>query len=227
MSVVFENDWGKYLSGEFQKPYYKELRKKLAEDYRAHTVYPDMYDIFNAFHLTSYEGMKVVILGQDPYHNVGQAHGLSFSVKPNVDIPASLMNIYKEMQSDIGTYIPDNGCLVKWAKQGVLLLNAVLTVRAHEPASHKNLGWENFTDRVIQLANEKSTPVAFVLWGAFAQSKACYITNPRHLVIKSPHPSPLSASRGFFGSKPFSKVNEFLISTNQSPIDWQIENIHS
>ena len=227
MSVIFENDWSGYLAPEFEKPYYKDLRKRLALEYRQHTVYPDMYDIFNAFHYTSYSDMKVVILGQDPYHNVGQAHGLSFSVKPDVDIPASLMNIYKEMQSDIGTYIPDNGCLTKWAKQGVLLLNSVLTVRAHQAASHKSLGWENFTDRVIQLANEKETPVAFVLWGAFAQSKACYITDPKHLVVRSPHPSPLSASRGFFGSRPFSKVNDFLVSTGQQPIDWQIENIHN
>lgn len=227
MAVVFENDWGKYLAEEFEKPYYQELRRKLAYEYKTQTVYPDMYDIFNALHYTSYENMKVVIIGQDPYHNVGQAHGLSFSVKPDVEIPASLVNIYKELESDLGIPPADNGCLVKWAQEGVLLLNAVLTVRAHQAASHKDLGWETFTDRVIEIANEKDTPVAFVLWGAFAQSKQDLITNPKHLIVKSPHPSPLSAHRGFFGSKPFSKVNEFLIQTGQTPIDWKIKNIRN
>lgn len=225
MAVVFENDWGKYLADEFEKPYYLELRKKLAYEYKTQTIYPDMYDIFNALHYTSYENMKVVIIGQDPYHNVGQAHGLSFSVKPEVEIPASLVNIYKELESDLGIPPADNGCLIKWAKEGVLLLNAVLTVRAHQAASHKNLGWGNFTDRIIEIANSKQTPVAFVLWGAFAQSKQSLITNSKHLIIKSAHPSPLSAHRGFFGSKPFSRVNDFLIQTGQTPIDWKIDNV--
>lgn len=223
MGAVFENDWGKYLYPEFEKPYYLELRKKLAQEYRTQTVYPDMYDIFNAFHYTAYEDMRVVIIGQDPYHNPGQAHGLSFSVKPGVEIPASLVNIYKELYSDLGIPPAKTGCLVPWAKQGVLMLNAVLTVRAHQAASHRTLGWETFTDRVISIANEKETPVAFILWGAFAQSKEKLITDPKHFVVRSAHPSPLSASRGFFGSKPFSKVNDFLISTGQEPIDWRLE----
>lgn len=223
MGAVFDNDWGEYLYPEFEKPYYKELRKKLAAEYRTHTVYPDMYDIFNAFRFTSYRDMKVVILGQDPYHNEGQAHGLSFSVRPGVAIPASLVNIYRELSDDLGIPPASTGCLENWARQGVLLLNSVLTVRAHQAGSHRPLGWERFTDRVIEIANDKPTPVAFVLWGSFAQSKAGLITDPKHLIIKSAHPSPLSASRGFFGSRPFSRVNDFLISTGQEPVDWRVE----
>ena len=223
MGAVFENDWGEYLYPEFEKPYYKELRKKLAMEYRTHTVYPDMYDIFNAFHYTSYKDMRVVIIGQDPYHDEGQAHGLCFSVKPGVQIPPSLVNIYKELYDDLGIPPAKTGDLESWARQGVLLLNSVLTVRAHQAASHRFLGWETFTDRVISIANEKKTPVAFILWGAFAQSKAALITDSRHLIIKSAHPSPLSAHRGFFGSRPFSRVNDFLVSTGQKPIDWRVE----
>ena len=184
-----------------------------------------MHDIFNALHFTSYADTKVVILGQDPYHGPNQAHGLSFSVNPGVKTPPSLLNIYKELHSDLNCYIPNNGYLKKWADQGVLLLNTVLTVRAGEANSHKNKGWEEFTTQVIKALNKKETPVVFILWGNNAISKESLITNPKHFIIKSVHPSPLSASRGFFGSRPFSKTNEFLISTNQKPIDWQIENI--
>lgn len=222
MSAVFENDWKNYLSDEFEKDYYKALRANLIKEYREYTVYPDMYDIFNALHYCSYEDVKVVILGQDPYHNEGQAHGLSFSVKKGVAIPASLKNIYKELYDDLGILPAEHGCLGKWAEQGVLLLNSVLTVRAHKAASHKMLGWENFTDRIIELVNEKQKPVVFMLWGAFAQSKKPLITNPTHLVLCSSHPSPLSANAGFFGSRPFSAANEFLLKTGQSPIDWKL-----
>lgn len=225
MAVKFENDWKEVLSGEFDKAYYQTLRKELIMEYKNYAVYPDMYDIFNAFHFTAYNDVKVCIIGQDPYHNEGQAHGLSFSVKEGVEIPPSLVNIYKELREDLGTYIPNNGCLTKWADQGVLLLNAVLTVRAHQAASHKKLGWETFTDNVIRLLNEREKPLVFILWGAFAQSKEELITNKRHLIIKSAHPSPLSASRGFFGSRPFSRANEFLRENGQKEIDWQIENI--
>lgn len=225
MSDILKNDWKDYLSSEFEKDYYKKLRKFLVNEYNSKVIYPDMYDIFNALHFTSYADTKVVILGQDPYHGPKQAHGLSFSVNPGVKTPPSLVNIYKELHSDLNCYIPNNGYLKKWADQGVLLLNTVLTVRAGEANSHKNKGWEEFTTKVIKVLNEKQTPVVFILWGNNAISKESLITNPKHLIIKSVHPSPLSASRGFFGSKPFSKTNEFLISTNQKPIDWQIENI--
>jgi uracil-DNA glycosylase len=184
-----------------------------------------MYNLFNALHFTSYENVKVVILGQDPYHGPNQAHGLSFSVNPGVKSPPSLVNIYKELKTDLGCYIPNNGYLKKWADQGVLLLNTVLSVRGGEANSHKNKGWEEFTTRIIELLNEKETPIVFILWGNNAISKTRLITNPKHHIITSVHPSPLSASRGFFGSKPFSKTNNFLISTKQTPIDWQIENI--
>lgn len=225
MTEILKNDWKNYLSSEFEKDYYKKLRKFLVNEYNSKVIYPDMYDIFNALHFTSYEDTKVVILGQDPYHGPNQAHGLSFSVNPGVKTPPSLVNIYKELHTDLNCYIPNNGYLKKWADQGVLLLNTVLTVRAGEANSHKNKGWEEFTTQVIKVLNEKETPVVFILWGNNAISKEKLITNPKHLIIKSVHPSPLSASRGFFGSKPFSKTNEFLISTNQKPIDWQIENI--
>lgn len=222
MSVVFENDWANLLRDEFQKDYYKRLRSELAKEYREDTVYPDMYDIFNALHYCAYSEVKVVILGQDPYHNENQAHGLSFSVPQGVAIPASLNNIYKELNDDLAIKPASHGCLISWAKQGVLLLNSVLTVKAHKPASHKTLGWENFTDRVIELVNKKQTPVVFILWGNFAQSKRALITNPIHLVLCSSHPSPLSANRGFFGSKPFSKTNDFLLKTGQTPINWAL-----
>ena len=223
MTVFFENDWQTILSDEFKKEYYIELRNQLIKEYKEHRVYPDMYDIFNALHLTAYNDTKAVIIGQDPYHNEGQAHGLCFSVQKDVEIPPSLKNIYKELKEDLGYDIPNHGYLVKWAEQGVLMLNAVLTVRAHQATSHKKLGWEHFTDRIISLLNKKSEPVVFILWGAFAQSKEPLITEQKHLIIKSPHPSPLSASRGFFGSKPFSKTNAFLKQNGMEPIDWRID----
>lgn len=225
MSEILKNDWKNYLESEFQKDYYIKLRKFLVTEYNSKVIYPNMYDLFNALHYTPYSKVKVVILGQDPYHGPNQAHGLSFSVNPGVKAPPSLINMYKELQSDLGCYIPNNGYLKKWADQGVLLLNTVLTVRDGEANSHKNKGWEEFTTKIIQVLNEKETPIVFILWGNNAISKASLITNKKHLIIKSVHPSPLSASRGFFGSKPFSKTNNFLISTNQTPIDWQIENI--
>lgn len=225
MSVFIGNDWDQLLASEWEKTYYQNLRKELIKEYKNYKVYPDMYDIFNALKSVSYEGCKVLILGQDPYHGKGQAHGYAFSVKKGVRTPPSLLNIYKEMHEDIGTYIPDNGYLKKWADQGVLLLNTSLTVRAGDPNSHEKLGWEILTDRIIKLLNDRQKPIVFILWGRNAQSKEPFITNPKHLIIKSPHPSPFSASRGFFGSKPFSRTNNFLKSTGQEPIDWQIENL--
>ena len=223
MAVILENDWDSLLAPLFAGDAYQALRVKLANEYRTHKVFPDMYDLFNAFRFTRFEDTKVVILGQDPYHNDGQAHGLSFSVPDGIDIPASLANIYRELESDLGIPPADTGNLTRWAKQGVLLLNSILTVRAHEAASHRALGWEQFTDSVISMISGKETPVVFILWGAFAQSKRPLVDESRHLVIASPHPSPLSASRGFFGSRPFSRVNEFLISTGQTPIDWRVK----
>lgn len=225
MSVFIGNDWDLLLAAEREKTYYQNLRRQLIKEYRNYTVYPDMYDIFNALKSVAYEDCKVLILGQDPYHGKGQAHGYAFSVKKGVRTPPSLLNIYKEMHEDIGTYIPDNGYLKKWADQGVLLLNTSLTVRAGEPNSHEKLGWEILTDRIIKLLNDREKPIVFILWGRNAQSKEPFITNPKHLIIKSPHPSPFSASRGFFGSKPFSRTNDFLKSVGQEPIDWQIENL--
>jgi uracil-DNA glycosylase len=184
-----------------------------------------MHDIFNALKLCSYAGVRAVILGQDPYHGDGQAHGLSFSVKKGVAIPPSLHNIYKELESDTGLSPPSHGELTDWASSGALLLNSILTVRAHEPTSHKQIGWEAFTDRIISLLNEREAPAVFILWGAYAQSKGKLITNSRHLILSSPHPSPLSASRGFFGSKPFSRANEFLRSIGNDPIDWAIKEL--
>ena len=225
MANILKNDWKDLLDDEFNKEYYQKLRNFLTTEYKTRTIYPDKYDIFNALHFTSYKDIKVVILGQDPYHGPGQAHGLSFSVNPGIKIPPSLLNIYKELNSDLGCYIPNNGYLKKWADQGVLLLNTSLTVRASEANSHKSIGWEIFTDKIISLVNEKEDPVVFLLWGNNAIKKKNLITNKRHLILTSVHPSPLSASRGFFGSKPFSKINNFLISVNKNPIDWQIENI--
>jgi uracil-DNA glycosylase len=223
--AILENDWSPLLQEEFQKPYYLSLREKLQEEYKTGIIYPDAHDIYNALHFTPYKETKVVIIGQDPYHGPGQAHGLSFSVKPGVKVPPSLQNIYKEAQSDIGCYIPNHGYLVEWTKQGVLLLNAVLTVRAGVANSHKALGWENFTDKVIELLNERETPVVFILWGRFSQQKQQLITASHHYIIKSPHPSPFSANKGFFGSKPFSKTNEFLRNIESAEIDWQITNL--
>ncbi len=219
---IFKNDWADLLNDELQKPYYQELRKFLISEYRTKEIFPDMYDIFNALHFTSYADTKVVILGQDPYHEPGQAHGLSFSVLPNVPPPPSLQNIFKELRADLGCTIPTHGCLKSWAEQGVLLLNAVLTVRAHAANSHKGKGWEIFTNRIIELLNEHEKPLAFILWGNPARAKKSMITNPRHFIVESAHPSPLSADRGFFGSRPFSKVNNFLVSIGEKPVDWQL-----
>ena len=210
------------MSEELQQPYYQELRQFLISEYRTKKIYPDMFDIFNALHFTSYADTKVVILGQDPYHEPHQAHGLSFSVLPGVPPPPSLINIFKELQTDLNCKMPNNGCLKFWAEQGVLLLNTVLTVRAHLANSHRNHGWEKFTDKIISLLNDREKPIAFILWGRPAREKKSMITNPQHFVIESAHPSPLSASKGFFGTRPFSKVNNFLISVGEEPINWQI-----
>lgn len=222
---VIVNDWLTSIGDEFSKSYYKALHQFVKEEYLNYEIFPQIDDIFSAFHLTPLSQVKVVILGQDPYHNVGQAHGLCFSVKPEVDIPPSLVNIYKELQDDLGYKIPNNGYLIKWAKQGVLMLNTVLTVRAHQANSHQKKGWEQFTDAVIKAVNEVDRPIVFILWGKPAQNKKCMLGNPKHLILEAPHPSPLSSYRGFFGSKPFSKTNEFLINNNIEPIDWQIEDI--
>ena len=222
---IFKNDWEQYLQEEMQKPYYRKLRQFLIGEYRSRQIFPDMYSIFNAMHYTSYADTKVVILGQDPYHEPGQAHGLSFSVLPNVPPPPSLINIFKELETDLGCTMPDNGCLEPWARQGVLLLNAVLTVQAHRANSHQGKGWEIFTDKIISLLNQREKPMVFILWGSPARRKKAMITNPKHCIIESPHPSPLSAYRGFFGSRPFSRANEFLKSVGQEPINWQLPNI--
>lgn len=220
---MIQNDWLTELSEEFRKPYYAKLFQFVKEEYSTTQVFPPADDIFNAFHLTPLSQVKVVIIGQDPYHNVGQAHGLCFSVKPDVDIPPSLVNIYQELQSDLGCRIPNNGYLVKWANQGVLMLNTVLTVRAHMANSHHGKGWEKFTDAAIRALDKQDRPIVFILWGRPAQMKESMLNNPKHLILKAPHPSPLSAYRGFFGSKPFSKTNQFLESHGIAPIDWQIE----
>ncbi|RNB83308.1 uracil-DNA glycosylase [Brevibacillus fluminis] len=220
-----KNDWSPMLEDEFAKPYYMKLRQFLVEEYQSRPVFPDMYDIFNALHLTPYNDAKVVILGQDPYHGPGQAHGLSFSVKPGVNTPPSLQNIYKELQSDLNCYIPNNGFLVKWAEQGVLMLNTVLTVRAGQANSHKGMGWEQFTDQIIATLNHREKPLVFILWGRHAQEKRELITGSHHYIIESPHPSPFSANRGFFGSRPFSRANTFLEKIGSTPIDWQIPNL--
>ena len=222
--AAINNDWLDALKGEFSKPYYKKLFETVNQEYRTHRVYPPADDIFNAFHLTPLKDVKVVILGQDPYHGDGQAEGLSFSVKPGVDIPPSLVNIYQELHDDLGCYIPNNGYLTKWAKQGVMLLNTVLTVRAHQANSHRGIGWEEFTDAAIKILNEQDRPMVFILWGRPAQAKKSMLNNPKHLILKAPHPSPLSAYRGFFGCRHFSQTNEFLKAHGVEPIDWQIEN---
>lgn len=219
------NDWLDAIGKEFDQDYYLKLRQNLINEYRSKIIYPAADDIFNAFHFTPLAKVKILLVGQDPYHNPGQAHGLSFSVAQQEAIPPSLANIYKELQSDIGCYIPDNGYLKKWAEQGVLLLNAVLTVRAHQANSHQGLGWENFTDAVLRAVNNLERPIVVFLWGKPAQAKKQFLNNPRHLILQAPHPSPLSAYRGFFGCKHFSKANEFLVKHGLEPIDWQIENI--
>lgn len=221
--VSIGNSWDEILKDEFSGENYLKIREFLKDEYSHHVCYPSMYDIFNALKYTDYYAVKAVIIGQDPYHEEGQAHGLSFSVKKGVDIPPSLVNIYKELKSDLGISPAPHGCLESWAKQGVLLLNSVLTVRAHLANSHKNCGWQIFTDDIIKKLNERDTPIVFILWGANARSKKQYITNQIHYVIESAHPSPLSAYNGFFGSKPFSRTNEFLEKNGIAPIDWEIK----
>ncbi len=222
---TINGDWLEALKGEFRKEYYKKLFDKVNEEYRSRLIFPPANDVFNAFHLTPLKEVKVVILGQDPYHGENQAHGLCFSVKPGVEIPPSLVNIYKELQDDLGCSIPNHGHLTKWAKQGVLMLNTVLTVRAHQANSHRAIGWEEFTDAAIRVLNEQGRPIVFILWGRPAQTKKTMLNNPNHLILEAPHPSPLSAYRGFFGSKPFSQANRFLEEHGVEPIDWQIENL--
>ena len=221
--VNIGNDWDDVLKGEFDKEYYLNLREFLKHEYSHYKIYPNMYDIFNALKYTPYNEVKAVIIGQDPYHQPGQAHGLCFSVKKGVPLPPSLQNIYKEIQSDLGIPPASHGELISWAKSGVLMMNAVLTVRDSTPNSHKNKGWEIFTDRVIELLNQREKPMVFILWGANARSKAKLITNPNHLVLQSAHPSPLSAYNGFFGNRHFSKTNQFLAEHGIEPVDWRIK----
>ncbi len=221
--VQIGNDWDGLLKDYFASEQYQTLRQFLAQEYRTHTIYPNMYDIFNALKYTAYRDVKVVILGQDPYHGPGQAHGLCFSVKQGVEPPPSLKNIFSELEKDVGIPTPKHGELTCWARQGVLLLNTVLTVREHQPNSHKGHGWEAFTDRVIELLDQKQTPIVFLLWGANARNKAKIVTNPIHIKLEAPHPSPLSAYNGFFGCRHFSKTNDWLVRTGQTPIDWRVE----
>ncbi|MBQ7588671.1 MAG: uracil-DNA glycosylase [Lachnospiraceae bacterium] len=223
--AAISNDWQKPLSEEFKKPYYRKLYETVKQEYTTHTVFPPSQDIFNAFALTPLSEVKVLILGQDPYHEPGQAHGLSFSVKPGIEIPPSLVNIYKELHDDLGCYIPNNGFLEKWARQGVMLLNTVLTVRNHQANSHKGIGWEEFTDAAIRVLNNQDRPIVYMLWGRPAQTKTDMLDNRKQLVLTAPHPSPLSAYKGFFGCRHFSKANEYLKNNGLAQIDWQIENI--
>ena len=220
---MFQNEWTPFLKEEFQKPYFQQLSAFLRQQYATTNVYPPRLQVFSAFEFTNYSDVKVVILGQDPYHQPNQAHGMCFSVRKGVKVPPSLVNIYKELHDDLGCTIPDHGCLTKWAEQGVLMLNTVLTVRAHQAHSHRDIGWEEFTDAVIRALNKEDRPIVFILWGAPAQRKASMLDNPNHLILKSPHPSPLSAFRGFFGSRPFSKTNAFLKEHGETEIDWQID----
>ncbi len=220
--VKLGNSWDELLQDEFQKDYYKRLRAILAKEYREQTIYPDMYDIFNALRYTPYEKVKAVIIGQDPYHGPGQAHGLCFSVKKGVKPPPSLQNIFKELHDDLGCEIPSHGELTDWTRQGVMLMNTVLTVRRGQPNSHKGLGWEIFTDHVIELLNAREKPIVFLLWGANAGAKAALLTGPQHLVLRAAHPSPYSAHNGFFGCRHFSAANRFLAEHGEEPIDWQI-----
>ena len=223
--AAITGDWLEALGGEFKKNYYRELYEFIGSEYKSKVIYPPADDIFSALHLTPLHRVKAVIIGQDPYHNEGQAHGLCFSVQPGQQIPPSLENIYKELHDDLGCYVPNNGYLKKWADQGVLMLNNVLTVRAHQANSHKGIGWEVFTDAVIRILNEQDRPIVFLLWGSFAQKKCAVLNNPNHLILTAPHPSPLSAYKGFFGCKHFTKTNEFLKQNGLTEIDWQIENI--
>ena len=221
--VTIGNEWDSIIGEEFSKPYYKKLREFLKGEYKTRRIYPDMYDIFNALRYTSYNDVKAVIIGQDPYHGEGQAHGLCFSVKKGITPPPSLVNIFKELKSDLGINIASHGELTSWSQNGVLLLNTVLTVREASPNSHKNLGWEIFTDAVISALNERNAPTVFILWGANAKAKATLLTNPIHKILTAAHPSPLSAYNGFFGCKHFSKATEFLIKNGIPPIDWEIK----
>ena len=221
--VNIGNEWDALLKDEFEKEYYTELRKFLVQEYNHYVVYPNMYDIFNALRYTSYSNVKVVLLGQDPYHGENQAHGLCFSVKKGVQQPPSLKNIFKELKDDLGCEIPNHGELTKWANEGVLLLNTVLTVRQGQANSHANKGWEKLTDKIIEILNDREEPIVFLLWGRNAQNKSKLITNPNHLILKCAHPSPLSAYNGFYGCKHFSKTNEFLVRNHTKPIDWQID----
>ena len=223
--AMISNDWLEAVGNEFHNPYYSGLYRFIQEEYSTHVVYPPADDIFNAFHFTPLKDVKVLILGQDPYHEEGQAHGLAFSVLTGQEIPPSLVNIYQELHDDLGCRIPDNGYLKKWADQGVLLLNTVLTVRAHQANSHQGKGWEKFTDAIIQAVNAQDRPIVCMLWGRPAQSKKPMLTNPKHLILEAPHPSPLSAYRGFFGCKHFSRCNDYLVNNGLQPIDWQIENV--
>ncbi len=216
------NDWDEVLKDEFEKPYFVELIERIKKEYQEKTIFPKQTEIFNAFRNTPYKDVKVVILGQDPYHGVNEAEGLSFSVKVGIRKPPSLVNIFKELHDDLGCSIPEHGSLLPWAREGVLLLNTVLTVEKDKPASHKGYGWETFTDEVIHKLNEKEQPIVFILWGSFARSKKVFITNPKHYIVESPHPSPFSAYNGFFGSRPFSKTNQFLESQGLEPIHWDI-----
>ncbi|WP_130861591.1 uracil-DNA glycosylase [Bacilliculturomica massiliensis] len=220
--VNIGNDWDGLLEEEFEKAYYLKLREFLVEEYKTRRIYPSMYDIFNALKATPYEKVKAVILGQDPYHGPGQAHGMCFSVKKGVPQPPSLVNIFKEIQDDLGIQPPGHGYLQSWAEQGVLLLNTVLTVRAGAANSHRGKGWEIFTDKIISLLNDREEPIVFLLWGGNARSKTSLITNPRHLILTAAHPSPLSASGGFFGCRHFSKANRFLEECGEGPVDWRI-----
>ena len=220
--VNIGNSWDNILKDEFEKEYYQKLRRFLITEYRTRQIYPDMYDIFNALRYTSYEDVKAVIIGQDPYHQPGQAHGLCFSVKKGVRVPPSLVNIFRELNQDTGADIPEQGCLTDWARSGVLLLNTILTVRRGSPLSHANMGWEILTDRIISLLNEREKPVVFILWGANAKAKKKLITESRHLVLEGAHPSPLGAHRGFWNGRYFSKTNEFLEKNGMKGIDWEI-----
>lgn len=223
MIEMIGNSWDTLLKEEFEKPYFKELLHFVEKEYQTKTIYPKQTEIFNAFRYTDYDQVKVVILGQDPYHGENQAQGLSFSVRDGIPKPPSLQNIFKELKDDLGYDPPVSGSLIRWAKEGVLLLNAVLTVEQNKPASHKDRGWEQFTDEVIRILNNKTTPIVFILWGNYARSKKNFITNPLHSIVESPHPSPFSAYHGFFGSRPFSKTNELLKAHGVTPIDWEIK----
>jgi uracil-DNA glycosylase len=219
---MLNNDWDDLLKEEFKKTYFLNLTKEILKEYEEYSCYPPIHDVFHALRLTSCKDTKVLILGQDPYHNPGQAMGLSFSVRKGVKLPPSLNNIFTELSSDLGCILPQSGDLTKWAQEGVLLLNAILSVRKNEPLSHQKLGWETFTDKIISILNKKETPMVFVLWGSYARNKKLLVTNPIHLVIENVHPSPLSVYRGFFGSKPFSKINQFLVETSQRPVDFTL-----